>query len=81
MLMVTRMTKGICSVLDTRFDTEGILYSGYIPAVEDAVVYDFEKIERDALSELEISVREYWASMKDPIKRLSGQAIRPKIRR
>ena len=52
-------------LLDERFDVEGILYSGKIPAPQKT-----RKIVEGGqrpLSALEVQVRKYWHSRRDPV--------------
>lgn len=53
-------------LLDERFDAEGILYSGKIPAPKKIDKKNIEKMQQP-LSARELQIRNYWHSRRDPI--------------
>ena len=61
-----------CEVLDLAFDTDGILYSGYLPPAVELPSY--EQPNQAPLTELELRVRAYWRSRKDPINLVIAQS-------
>ena len=54
------------ALLDDSFDTDGILYSGYLPAPEADAVRCGEPMQKP-LTELEQTIKERWHARKDPI--------------
>lgn len=57
-------------LLDDSFDTDGILYSGYLPA-NDMRAASCDEPTQKPLTELELRIKERWHSSKDPISFLS----------
>jgi hypothetical protein len=53
-------------LLDERFDAEGILYSGKIPAPQKINKKTIEEGQHP-LSARELQIRNYWHSRRDPI--------------
>ena len=54
-------------VIDKNFDTDGVIYSGFIPKPEKTYKERAGKQQQKPLTELEQRIRERWHARKDPV--------------
>lgn len=57
-------------VIDKNFDTDGVIYSGFIPKPEKTYKERAGKQQQKPLTELEQRIRERWHAHKDPVMSL-----------